>query len=183
MKYFLCRLMEQYKNEVRAQSNTAKVVITKSRDMETYFLNLSAPNPARVNREYLSGATFNKYDDDDSKIIAWFNGQPLHSAPLSLNLVHNAIVKTMIGPDYSIQLFNHPFVNISASDETDAEYSPNGFGLFSGLGLMFCFITANYIVAYIKVDPNDLACDEEYLTFNLHFSSCRSANLSQSCCN
>lgn len=172
--------MAEYKNEVNAQSKNAKLEITKSQDMEAYFLELAAPNPARVNRNYLAGATFNKFDN--GTIIAWYNGQPFHTAPLTLNLVHNAIVKTMIGPDHNIQLHNYPMENTTKkSQENDSEPKAiNGSGLFEGLGVLLCFVTANYIMGYIKVNLRMTSSHCSYFNFNFQFG--RNGNASQSCC-
>lgn len=139
---------------IRAQSQRAILKIDESIDMNEYFLELSALNRAKANLRYMVGATFNARD---YKIIAWFNGHPYHASPLSLNLVHNAIVKAMIGPDHSIHLYNHPFtIDVNWTDvTTEGEESE----LFSGYSveLMSSLITAMYITTYIRVNLNGVA--------------------------
>lgn len=137
--------MEQYKNAVREQSTQAKLSTTKTSNMETYFLNLATTIHHKVNRKYLAGATFTKADD---KVIAWFNGQPLHTVPLTLNLVHNAIV----GPNNSIHLKNHPFKNWTINPGTKSGQGYVGLALF--LGISLSFVAACYIIAYIKANLN-----------------------------
>lgn len=172
--------MAEYKNEFNAQTDNAKLAITKLEDMETYFLELAKSNLATANRKNLAGVTFNKFGN--STIIAWFNGHPYHAAPLTLNLVHNAIIKAMIGTDHSIQLYNHPLPNTTAnSEDHSASENRSGEGFFSHIGLLLALISANYIMSYIKVNLNHKMM-HEYFYFYLNFSFDRSRKASQSYC-
>lgn len=53
---------------------------------------------------YIVGATF----EQNNSIIAWFNNEPYHSPPLSLQLVLNAILHKEVSPNYTLQFYNHP---------------------------------------------------------------------------
>ncbi|CAG9810454.1 unnamed protein product [Chironomus riparius] len=57
-----------------------------------------------VNYESLIAATFK-----NDEIIAWFNTQPYHTMPLTINTVNRAILKSVAGSDYDITLTNHPY--------------------------------------------------------------------------
>lgn len=145
--------MTAYKNQFNSgQLNNAKLEITTADDMQTYFLNLAKSNLAKANRQNLAGVTFNS--STNNTIIAWFNGQPYHTASLAMNLVHNAIVMAMIGSDHSIEVYNHP-IKITAEKTTELR---NTFGgnISSWLGTLFAFLSAFYVMSYIQVNPMSL---------------------------
>lgn len=50
------------------------------------------------------GATF----AEGNKAIAWFNNEPYHSPPLTLEYVLNSIAATVLGDDYEIHISNSP---------------------------------------------------------------------------
>lgn len=148
--------MTEYENVVKAQSKMANFFDTASLDMQTYFLELASSNIRKSNRENLAGATVNGFDNTKTTIIAWFNGHPYHTQPLALNLVHNAIVKAMVGKDHSIKLYNHPMA-IATDNEIENEAKRAltfGGNISLKLGLLFTFASASYIMSYVKVNLN-----------------------------
>lgn len=56
--------------------------------------------------EYVVGASF--IGSNNPKVIAWFNNQPYHALPLTLNLIYNAILKGINGSEYGIEVQNEP---------------------------------------------------------------------------
>lgn len=50
------------------------------------------------------GATFK----EDNKITAWFNNEPYHSPPLTLEYVLNSVVASTLGEDYAVHISNSP---------------------------------------------------------------------------
>lgn len=55
-------------------------------------------------RRYIIGATFH----ENETITAWFNNEPYHSPPLTLEYVLNSIVAVVLGSDYQIHVSNYP---------------------------------------------------------------------------
>lgn len=55
-----------------------------------------------VNSYYMVATSVTK-----KNITAWFNNQAFHTAPLSVNLIYNAILKTFCA-NCSISVSNHP---------------------------------------------------------------------------
>lgn len=80
-------------------------VATTLEKMEKYFINKANESLPTMNREYLIGATLT-----GKKFVAWFNGQPYHTVPLTLNTMNRALIKTLVGSDYDIELVNKPYV-------------------------------------------------------------------------
>lgn len=81
---------------------------------------------------------------------AWFNELALHSTALSLDLVHNAVIKAKLGPNYSIRVRNAPFKSQSSSIVSN---SFDGFAMMFPMlmGLVLCITTPSFITFYIKV--------------------------------
>lgn len=127
----------------------ARIEVVKE-DMEEYFLRLAETLIVRLNAQYLAAATIGKYEN--GTLIAWFNGQPLHTAPLSLNLLHNALFRAVLGNDHSIQMANHPLPFTTKSRmEMLAGGNNLGFQLATNVGFAMAFVSAFYVMFYIKV--------------------------------
>lgn len=56
-----------------------------------FIINLMKEDRSRVEDYFIAGATFK-----NNSIIAWLNNEPLHTAPLTINLVHNALLRYVI---------------------------------------------------------------------------------------
>lgn len=104
----------------------------------------------RLNSQYLTAATVGNYDNDT--IIAWFNNQPFHTAPLTMNLAHNAVARAMLGADHSIRVINSPIPFTFDSRMTMLSAGNNmGFQLATNVGFAMAFVSAFYVMSYIKV--------------------------------
>lgn len=116
-------------------------------DMQSYLLRLTKQNQVVVNRYYMVGC-----EVLPSAITAWFNNQPYHSAPVALNLVHNALVMSMLGNDSSIHVTNHPF---EYSPEVRAEQIKllGSLGYMLGVNISFAMsiVTAFYVLSVVRV--------------------------------
>lgn len=105
----------------------------------------------RINSQYLAAISFGVVNGTES-IIAWFNNQPFHTAALSLNLVNNAVVRAALGSDHSIRVINKPVPFTIHSQMKMLEAGNNiGFQLASNVGSAMAFVTAFYVMYYIKV--------------------------------
>ncbi len=98
---------------------------------------------------------------------AFFSTIPIHASPLSVNLVSNAILRTMApGKKYEIQVANHPLQNGLKSSLEASKPNPDFssevpilFGIFLTVGLSL--FAASYIVFPVeeklcKVRPRNL---------------------------
>lgn len=54
---------------------------------------------------YIAGASFQK---ENNTIIAYFNGEPYHSTPLSLQMALNSVLKKEVSKNHTLQLSHHP---------------------------------------------------------------------------
>jgi ATP-binding cassette, subfamily A (ABC1), member 3 len=72
-------------------------------DFEDHILGQYRESVSRTNLEFMVGASFS-----DAGITAWFNNQAYHTAPLAINLVNNAILKSFASAVKVINVVNKP---------------------------------------------------------------------------
>lgn len=75
----------------------------KGTSMQDHFIALAEIKFYEVNTWYLAGMSLN-----NNRIIAWFNWIMFDPSAVSLNLVHNAMAKAVLGIDHSIQVIDFP---------------------------------------------------------------------------
>lgn len=145
------RIATQYQKQIN-QLSTAKLLTVHS-DMESGLLGLAHSQLKEFKFQYLVGAEFLP----NKTIIVWFNNQGYHTAALTLNLVHNAIVKNFFDDDYGISITNAPlkFLPKNSTDPDPLENIDTFGFLFSILiGFAMSILSASYITFYIKVRSN-----------------------------
>lgn len=84
-------------------------------------------------------------------ITAWFNNQPLHAPPLSVNLVHNAVIRAHLGEDFSIDVTNAPLPFTADTRSLMVQLGMNlGFQLAINIAFAMSFVAAFYVMPYVK---------------------------------
>lgn len=83
-----------------------------------------------MNARYLAGLSLN----NNSEIIAWFNNQPFHTTALSLGLAHNAMLKSTLGPEYSIKVSNWP-LHFRVESTMSMLMAGNNMGKYSSINI------------------------------------------------
>lgn len=129
--------LTEAKLEITADNMTS-YILDKCEMFQTYF----------VNSRYIVGATIKS----DQPIVAWFNNQPYHGATLSVNLVHNALIQTYLGPAYGISLINKPLPYATKSQmEMLSSGGSFGFKLAISVSFGMALMAAFYVLPYVKV--------------------------------
>nr|CAD7204834.1 unnamed protein product [Timema douglasi] len=78
-------------------------------NMTELILSLGAKELSLIRQDYIVGSTFDVGDDGTPLLTGWFNNLPLHSPAIALGLLHNTILKWVMGdPDYSLNIINQP---------------------------------------------------------------------------
>lgn len=115
-------------------------------DIQDRFLSLGSQIRVRTNTRYLIGMSYSNHS-----FVAWFSNQLFHTAPLSLNVLHNAILRSQFGDDNSIEVSNWP---IPFRPESKIHLSMNGNDMGSQLAkyisFAMAFTTALYVMFYIR---------------------------------
>lgn len=125
------------------------IVNTTDKDLDSHLLNLAYKSMSTFNYQYLAAAS----ELADGTILAWFNNKFLHTAPLALNLVHNAMIRT-----HSIHVVNAPFFSVrpnstrSSTQMYDNDIS--GFGIVFGfcVGCVMPMISSIIVMFYEQVN-------------------------------
>lgn len=122
--------------------------------MQAELLKLAQLSLHKYEFHTLLGMSYN-----DGRITAWYNDQMIHSAPLSLSLVHNAIIQSIFGNDHSIQVINHPLdLQTEEQEEIDRAFRWESF--FSDvfpyifpfiIYIIMSILSAKYSTFYIEV--------------------------------
>lgn len=147
---FAYRIAAEYQNMSLSLNTVLNVIST---DMEEHILEKYSDTYARVNSRYIAGASIT----NDTNITAWFNNQPYHGAPLTVNLVHNAVIRARLGADYSIHVTNAPLPFATKSRfEMLQTGGSMGFQLAINTAFAMAFVAAFYMLAYIKVSGTDV---------------------------
>lgn len=116
-------------------------------DIEERFLHLAKTMLVRLNDRYLAGLSL----VNDTEIVAWFNNQPMHTTALSLTLIHNAMIKSTLGHEYSIHVTNFPLPFRIESTVSLLMMAQNmGFQLATNISFSMSFIASFYIMFYVK---------------------------------
>lgn len=77
-------------------------------DIYFHMLKQSSQDIHELNSKYMIGATFpDSNTENHTEIIAWFNNNGYHTAPVTLNLVYNTLLKNVC-LNCSIYVSNKP---------------------------------------------------------------------------
>uniref|UniRef100_A0A336L4T4 CSON004232 protein n=1 Tax=Culicoides sonorensis TaxID=179676 RepID=A0A336L4T4_CULSO len=129
-----------------ALNETAKQeVAVIGTDFQKYLLDLMNSSLPEVNSYYMVASSVTK-----ENVTAWFNNQAFHTAPLSVNLIYNAILKVFC-QNCSISVSNHPMPLSSDSKREMLKNGNNvGFNLAFNSGFVFSLAAAFYIMFPIR---------------------------------
>lgn len=101
-----------------------------------------------VNRAYMVGATIAA---NSNPITAWFNNQPYHTAPLAVNLVHNAVLRARMGENYGIRVANFPMPFTTKVKRNLNKKGGVGSELAMDVSMAMAFVAALFVLTYIRV--------------------------------
>uniref|UniRef100_A0A240PML2 ABC transporter domain-containing protein n=1 Tax=Anopheles atroparvus TaxID=41427 RepID=A0A240PML2_ANOAO len=115
--------------------------------MEDVFLYFTEQNLVMVNRQFIVGASITR-----DNLTAWFNNEALHSPPVSLLMMHNALLAAFTGShEYRIALTNYP---LPYTDDTRLQlmrtFNNLGFQLAYYTGFAMSFVVGFYVIFYIR---------------------------------
>lgn len=107
-------------------------------------------------RRMIASSEFTKSDKYSIEATFLYNGLAMHSAPISLNVLTNAIAKLVLGKDYGISASIHPFESVGSTTEPLSSTQigllwliilPLGFLFFLGSFIYFPHkeISANFL--------------------------------------
>ncbi|KAH8326811.1 hypothetical protein KR059_012458 [Drosophila kikkawai] len=136
----------QYEALAKSHGSDYALEVTGTASFTDYILELGKTIQVRINSRYLVAASI-----AESRIIAWLNNQALHTAPLTVNMVHNALAKQLLGADAHIAVTNAPLPYTPNTLLSQLSTGNNlGTQLASNLCFCMCFVSSIYILFLIK---------------------------------
>lgn len=127
--------VEEYESLMKNSQNI--VHVANQYNMDDFIL--------KNGSNYAFGSTMN-----DDRIIGWYHRAYVHSSSLTLNLINQAILKTLSGKDYSIQVTNKPYQSYYASrDIFEFDFLYIASAIFVIL-FLFLVMLSLFITSYVK---------------------------------
>lgn len=139
-------VLTNYENIINGLPSVHSLHVT-DQDFQNAILDQYQASLSDTNLKFMVGVTFN-----GSAIMAWFNNQAYHTAPLAINTINNAILKSVSGnASRVINLTNKPLPYTQDSKIGQLYIGNNaGFNVAFNIGFAMAFVTAMYVVFYIK---------------------------------
>ncbi|CAN7995326.1 unnamed protein product [Ixodes hexagonus] len=95
-------LTTAYESAMAAQKVNVKENVE---DVNEFLLNMARKSLSEYESKYLVGGRV----EGDAKLVAWYNGEPLHLGAMSLNLAHTAALRFVTGdPNAKVSVTNWP---------------------------------------------------------------------------
>lgn len=147
-------LTEIYADQFDSSGNNKyERVDLRNQSMLEYYIERSADDLPGANLHLLTGVTFRtlptrKRQTDKVLATAWFSNQPYHVPPLTLNLIHNALLIHRTGDsEYRLTVTNHPlpFDDFSKLNN-DASSSSLGFQVGFNISFGMAFLAASFVI-------------------------------------
>ncbi|GBO16480.1 ATP-binding cassette sub-family A member 17, partial [Araneus ventricosus] len=134
----LSRLAETLKDVY--ESN--QVNVEKVPNPTHYVLDYGKKDISKYLKSFLVGGAIDQYSNGTLNLTAWFNGEPYHALPMSLLLMHTALLRNITNTG-SISLTNSPFPELRL-------YIPQGrFWAIVFVPLAFGFLSASFTLVPI----------------------------------
>jgi ATP-binding cassette subfamily A (ABC1) protein 3 len=138
------KIFEEYQKQFKGDSKVE--LILDDTDINDYYLGISRESLIRVNKRYLYGATV-----EPSLITMHFNNRPYHSTPISLGLIHNAILRAVTGKNIGIKVTNKPLAYRPDTMIIITNASNSfGFQLSFNIGFAMSFVASLFVIYYVK---------------------------------
>lgn len=165
----LCLDLDQYKNNPVSLLSVQRGITNRQMDLievwyRRAFMNAQVPRSIREVGDiskFIRDLSFPEYLEfkshtilglelNNNSVIAWFNNVAYHSMPTSLNLYYNAVLRSYCN-NCTLLLSNAPMVFTVASRlEMHNSVRDFGFQLAANVGFAMSFVSAFYVIFYIK---------------------------------
>ncbi|XP_033100067.1 ATP-binding cassette sub-family A member 3-like [Anneissia japonica] len=123
----------------------------KPQDMRSYLLDIQEGQQPIFDRNNLIAAEFLPEDNGNVLARAFFNNQPLHVPPLTLNAIDNAFMKCMTNGSYHISTMNFPLPrNLERQAADQSNSFGTGYAVAFAISFGMAFLSSSFAVFLIK---------------------------------
>lgn len=145
-------IYEKYRSQFGKGSEVEETVD----NIDDHYLKVTKESLIRTNTRRLYGASFAK-----NEITMHFNNRPYHATPISLGLIHNAILRAVTGNDkIGITVTNKPLPYRPETNIIISSTSNNlGFQLSFNVGFAMSFVASFFVIYYVK-EKNSKVCNK-----------------------
>jgi ATP-binding cassette, subfamily A (ABC1), member 3 len=166
-QFNLTQFIGVYKNEFSQFPNTVPFELNDKQTVdlcpqsrstiEAFLICIGRLSYNYILDDYLIGTAFEQNNDNQNdpsiiKLVGYFNGQPYHVRPLTLNLLTNSLLKYYSNSTTShINIINHPLPRNVTEKISDLQLKDmTGFKIATGLTFGFSFLIASFVIFLIK---------------------------------
>lgn len=140
------KIFEGYRQQFKELPRDRYELNVISKPMIPHYLKLAETILSRLNNRYLFGVTI-----ESPNITVWYNNQPYHTSPISLSLLHNAVLRAVSQRNVSISVSNKPLLFRAESRMIMLQAGNNlGFQLSFNIGFAMAFVASFFVILYIK---------------------------------
>nr|XP_017018280.1 phospholipid-transporting ATPase ABCA1-like [Drosophila kikkawai] len=139
-------LGEAYAKHMELYKKRSQLLTTDGVRFGNFILDLDESWNHRLDYSFVGGVTL-----DIENTTVWVNNKPLHTAPLSLNLLHNAMARHYLGEEAGTYVINKPLPY--SKDPIVKQLKKGrklGPELATKLTMSMCFVTAFFAIPIIK---------------------------------
>ncbi|KAH8234651.1 hypothetical protein KR032_001424, partial [Drosophila birchii] len=139
-------LAKAYESHMVRYGKRSNLLKTGDVGVEDYILSLGERWNHRSDYAFVAGVTV-----EGINITVWLNNKPLHTAPLTLNLLHNAMARHYLGREAGTYVTNKPLpYSHDTRSQRLSKSQRMGFEFAVNLTLCMCFVTAFFAIPIIK---------------------------------
>uniref|UniRef100_A0A182PQD2 ABC transporter domain-containing protein n=1 Tax=Anopheles epiroticus TaxID=199890 RepID=A0A182PQD2_9DIPT len=141
-------MVSAYEETIKdAPGSGQHTLIVTGQSFTDFLLKRSTENIREVDNKYMIGATL---DVARRRYTAWFNNKAYHTAPLTLNVLYNAVARTFC-TNCSLTVTNKPLPYSTHVRFLRTQSGSNlGFQLAFNTGFAMAFVGALYIMYYVR---------------------------------
>ncbi|XP_020809672.1 ATP-binding cassette sub-family A member 1-like [Drosophila serrata] len=134
-----------YTRNMERYGKRSHLLATGDQSIEDYILGRDEEWNHRLDYAFVAGLS-----TGSGNTTIWLNNKPLHTAPLTLNLFHNALARQYLGKQSGTYVTNKPLPYNEETQRTQKYQGHIGTEIGLNLALAMCFVTAFFALPIIK---------------------------------
>jgi len=140
-----------------ANKSKSLICFDKRSNMNDFMGCVGSTNFYSYIDQYIVASTYEETSDTQVNVTAFFNNQPFHVVPLSINLMTNSFLRYFSkSSNASITVINHPLPrNFKEQADDLTTKNQTGFQVGSGLTFGFSFLIASFAIFLIRERVSD----------------------------
>ncbi|XP_042898603.1 phospholipid-transporting ATPase ABCA3 isoform X2 [Parasteatoda tepidariorum] len=135
-------LVKQFTNTLSEKG----VSVVKVDDPTKYILKYGENDLSKYLKNLLVGGAIDVYANGTNNLTAWFNGEPYHTLPMSLLLMHTAVLRSIVSDKATITLTNDPLPELYLNIYNDEFNMKERIIAMVYMPLCLAFLSASFVL-------------------------------------